>query len=47
MDATRLGIRPGSPVLVVESMDASESGRPILTTRARFAAERVELLIDN
>lgn len=46
-DALRLELRPGSPLLVVDSVDADERGRPLLTTRARFAAERVELLIED
>jgi GntR family phosphonate transport system transcriptional regulator len=46
-DAMRLDIRPGSPILVVDSVDADDRGRALLTTRARFAAERVELLIDD
>jgi len=44
-DAMRLDVRPGSPVLVVDSVDADERGRPLLTTRTRFAAERVELVL--
>jgi GntR family phosphonate transport system transcriptional regulator len=45
-DSMRLALRPGSPLLVVDSVDVDHSGRPLLTTRTRFAAERVELLIE-
>ena len=45
-DALRLELRPGSPLLVVDSVDTDHRGRPLLTTRARFAAERVELVIE-
>ena len=44
-DAMRLDVRPGSPVLIVDSIDADNKGRPLLTTRTRFAAERVELVL--
>lgn len=47
VDAGRLNLPPGSPVLVVESLDVDVDGAPLLTTRARFAAERVQLVIDN
>ena len=46
-DAASLKIAIGRPILVVESVDADGDGRPILTTRARFAADRLELVIDN
>ena len=46
-DAAHLRIAPGSPILVVESVDVDTQGRPILTTRTRFAAERIELVIEN
>jgi GntR family phosphonate transport system transcriptional regulator len=32
---------------VVESTDVDASGKPLLTTRARFAAERVEFIVEN
>jgi GntR family phosphonate transport system transcriptional regulator len=32
---------------VVDSTDIDADGKPLLTTRARFAAERVEFVIDN
>jgi GntR family phosphonate transport system transcriptional regulator len=43
-DAMRLDVRPGSPVLIVDSIDVDDGGVPLLTTRTRFAAERVELV---
>jgi len=46
-DASRLGLAPGRLVLAVDSVDVSRGGRPVLTTHARFAADRVELLIEN
>ena len=45
-DATGLKIAASRPILVIESVDADGEGRPILTTRARFAADRIELMID-
>lgn len=46
-DAGRLNLPPGGPVLVVESVDVDVDRAPVLTTRARFAAERVQLIIEN
>jgi GntR family phosphonate transport system transcriptional regulator len=46
-DAARLGLALGRPVLVVDSTDVDVDGKPLLTTRARFAAERVEFVIEN
>jgi GntR family phosphonate transport system transcriptional regulator len=46
-DATRLDLALGRPVLVVDSTDVDIDGKPLLTTRARFAAERVEFLVEN
>ncbi len=34
-------------LLVVDSLDAEPDGKPLLTTRARFAAERVQFVIEN
>jgi GntR family phosphonate transport system transcriptional regulator len=45
-DAARLDLTPGRPVLVVKSTDADHNGHPILTARSRFAAERVEFVVD-
>jgi GntR family phosphonate transport system transcriptional regulator len=47
IDAERLRLAPGRAVLVVDSIDVALDGTPILTTRARFAADRVELLIES
>jgi GntR family phosphonate transport system transcriptional regulator len=46
-DAARLDLALGRPVLVVDSTDVDPDGKPLLTTRARFAAERVEFLVEN
>jgi len=46
-DAARLDLTLGRPVLVVDSTDIDPDGRPLLTKRVRFAAERVEFLIEN
>jgi GntR family phosphonate transport system transcriptional regulator len=32
---------------VVDSTDVDTEGKPLLTTRARFAAERVEFVVEN
>jgi GntR family phosphonate transport system transcriptional regulator len=46
-DAARLDLALGRPVLVVDSTDVDAGGAPLLTTRARFAAERVEFVVEN
>jgi len=46
-DAARLDLALGRPVLVVDSTDVDAESKPLLTTRARFAAERVEFVVDN
>jgi GntR family phosphonate transport system transcriptional regulator len=46
-DAVRLDLALGRPVLVVDSTDVDAGGKPLLTTRARFAAERVEFVVEN
>jgi GntR family transcriptional regulator, phosphonate transport system regulatory protein len=45
-DAARLRLAPGRPLIVVDSTDVTADGRPILTTRARLAADRIELVIE-
>jgi GntR family phosphonate transport system transcriptional regulator len=45
-DAASLRIALGRPLLVVDSVDVDETGRPILTTTARFAGDRLELMIE-
>jgi GntR family phosphonate transport system transcriptional regulator len=34
-------------VLVVDAIDVDSGGAPLLTLRARFAAERVEFVVEN
>jgi GntR family phosphonate transport system transcriptional regulator len=46
-DAARLDLTLGRPVLVVDSTDVDPDGRPLVTKRSRFAAERVEFLVEN
>jgi GntR family phosphonate transport system transcriptional regulator len=46
-DAARLDLALGRPVLVVDSTDVDIKGKPIVTKRSRFAAERVEFLVEN
>ena len=46
-DAARLDLALGRPVLVVDATDVDTSGTPLVTKRARFAAERVEFLVEN
>jgi len=46
IDATRLDLSPGRPLLVVESVDVTPDGKPITTSTARFAADRVELMVE-
>lgn len=45
VDAAHLGLPPGRPILVVDSVDVDEHGVPVVTTQARFAADRVSLLV--
>jgi GntR family phosphonate transport system transcriptional regulator len=46
-DAMRLELALGRPILVVDSTDVDADSKPLLTTRARFAAERVEFVVEN
>src|ERR1700687_3917711 len=46
-DAARLDLALGRPILVVDSTDVDADGKPLLTTRARFAAERVEFVVED
>ena len=46
-DAARLDLALGRPVLVVDSTDVDAQGNPIMTKRTRFAAERVEFVVEN
>jgi GntR family phosphonate transport system transcriptional regulator len=45
-DAARLDLALGRPVLVVDSTDVDTDGTPLVTKRSRFAAERVEFLVE-
>jgi GntR family phosphonate transport system transcriptional regulator len=47
IDAERLRLAPGRAVLIVDSIDVTLDGAPVLITRARFAADRVELLVES
>jgi GntR family transcriptional regulator, phosphonate transport system regulatory protein len=46
-DASRLDLALGRPVLVVDGTDVDTDGKPLVTKRARFAAERVEFVVEN
>jgi GntR family transcriptional regulator, phosphonate transport system regulatory protein len=46
-DAGRLKVTLGRPILVVESVDVDGDGCPVLTTRSRFAADRLEFVIES
>ena len=47
LDAERLQISPGRAILIVESVNVTLSGTPVLTNRSRFAADRVELVVES
>lgn len=42
-EATALSLSPGTPVLDVTAVNVDEAGRPFQLTRARFAADRVDI----
>jgi GntR family transcriptional regulator, phosphonate transport system regulatory protein len=46
LDAQRLRTVPGRPLLLVDSVDVLPSGEPVLTSRSRFAPDRVELVVE-
>jgi GntR family transcriptional regulator, phosphonate transport system regulatory protein len=46
IDAARLDVAPGRPLLVVESVDVTTDGQPVVTSTGRFAADRVELMVE-
>jgi GntR family phosphonate transport system transcriptional regulator len=46
-DGARLELALGRPVLVVDSTDVDTEGKPLTTKRTRFAAERVEFVVEN
>jgi GntR family phosphonate transport system transcriptional regulator len=45
-DATRLDLPLGRPILVVDATDHDLDGKPLVTKHSRFAAERVEFLVE-
>ncbi|WP_428669590.1 phosphonate metabolism transcriptional regulator PhnF [Roseibium sp.] len=45
-DARQLGLALGQPVLVMESVNLDPDGRPIQITRARVAADRMQLVVN-
>jgi len=47
LDAQRLRTAPGRPLLLVDSVDVLLSGEPVLTSRSRFAPDRVELVVES
>jgi len=47
LDAQRLRTIPGRPLLLVDSVDVLPSGEPVLTSRSRFAPDRVELVVES
>jgi GntR family phosphonate transport system transcriptional regulator len=47
LDAQWLRTIEGRPLLLVDSIDVLPSGEPLMTTRSRFAPDRVELVIEN
>jgi GntR family phosphonate transport system transcriptional regulator len=46
-DAMHLDLPLGRPVLMVDATDVDLSDKPLVTKRSRFAAERVEFLVEN
>ena len=46
-DAARLDLALGRPVLVVDSTDIDTDGKPLVTKRSRFAAERIEFVVES
>jgi GntR family phosphonate transport system transcriptional regulator len=47
VDAGRLRLSVHRPILIVDSLDVTGDGTPLLTTRGRFAADRVALVVEN
>src|SRR5262249_54507712 len=46
-DAARLDLPPARPWLLAAGTDVDTAGEPLTTKRSRFAAERVEFLVEN
>lgn len=47
VDAGRLRLSIHRPILIVDSIDVTADGAPVLTTRGRFAADRVALVVES
>jgi GntR family transcriptional regulator, phosphonate transport system regulatory protein len=47
VDAGRLRLSVQRPILVVESLDVTADGMPLLMTRGRFAADRTALVVES
>jgi len=45
-DAVHLDLALGRPILLVESIDTDLAGQPLLTHRSRFAAERIQFVVE-
>jgi GntR family phosphonate transport system transcriptional regulator len=45
-DAMWLKLEAGQPILIVESIDIAVDRRPVLAARARFAADRIEFVVE-
>jgi GntR family phosphonate transport system transcriptional regulator len=45
-DCASLGLSPGAIVLVTQAIDEDAEGRPVQFNRSRFAADRVELVVE-
>ncbi len=47
VDTARLRLEPGRLLLIVESVDGVAHEKPVLTTHARFAADRTDLTVES
>jgi len=47
LDAERLQLSPGRAILIIDSINVTPNGTPVLTNRSRFAADRVELVVES
>jgi GntR family phosphonate transport system transcriptional regulator len=47
IDAGRLRLSVHRPILIVDSQDVDAGDAPILTTRGRFAADRIALIVES
>lgn len=46
-EAARLELAPGRILLVIDSINVDPDGHPVQATRSLFAADRVELIVEN